>query len=384
MIPIWTDAWTRWPRPSKSEPMRDDRSYIEAVRAAGKARIISLVKQILPDPKAYHTPGYYHCRNPAREDRNVGSFWVLTTGEATGGWRDMATGEGGDVIDLVALSLRLSRGEALHWLADWTGIRRLSEPMRQARVTQWRAEADQAAMQAAQDLPTLRRRAKALWLAGLPIEPPAAGAEPSPAWRYLTEARALNLPAIGGAPSLLRWLPRHRHRESGLERPCIVAGIVDVAGALIGVHRTWLRPDGRDKAQVRPARKVWPRGCAGGLIWLTRGGSRHGPIEAGRRGETSIVILGEGIEDALTGGLGEREARSAAFVSLAYLPAVPDQPCAEGYVLLRDNDWHAPDAIAQFEAGLRHISSHGKPTEWIGSPHGKDFNDLAQAEARAI
>ncbi|MFK8250203.1 DUF7146 domain-containing protein [Ancylobacter terrae] len=362
--------------------MSFDRGHIEDVRHAGKASIRSLVKHILPDPQGYFSGAYYFCRNPGRTgkpDRRVGSFFVFLTGAAAGGWRDTSSGEQGDVIDLVALALRLSRGDAIKWLANWTGIRQLTGPALLAKQAEWREEERRTAHEDARELDELRRRAKALWLSGKPIAPPAPGGAPSPAWRYLTEARAIDLPGIGGAPSLLRWLPSHKHVDSGREWPCIAAGIVDMKGDIIGVHRTWLRHDGLDKAPVRSPRKVWPRGISGGLIWLSRGASKHGPIEAGRRGESSIVILAEGIEDALTAAMAEREARVAAFISLGYLGDLSDMPWASGYVVLRDNDWASPQAVAQFDDAFARLQGFGKPCEWIASPHGKDFNDLAQA-----
>lgn len=343
--------------------------------------MLDLVKHLLPDPKGYFAGNYYHCRNPGRLDKSVGSFFVLVKGARAGFWRDSATGEQGDIFHLVQLALKLSPGEAIRWLADRTGVRELRGPALLARRVEWREEAARTSHEDERELDEQRRRAKALWLAGKPIAPPVFGAAPSPAWRYLTEARAIDFQRIGGVPSQLRWLPAHKHVESGQEFPCIVAGIVDRAGDIIGTHRTWLQPDGSDKAPVKPPRKIWPRGIAGGLVWLSRGGSKHGFVDAGRRGEQTIVILGEGIEDGLTAAMGEPTARVAAFLSLYYLPYLSDLDCAAGYVVLRDNDWEKPQAALAFDEGFDRIRSFGKPCEWVASPHGKDFNDLAQAAA---
>lgn len=363
---------------------RRDRTKIEAIRDAARARTLELCRQVLPPSGAYVAGRYFFCLNPARADRHVGSFFVWLTGDAAGGWRDMATGEQGDVIDLVALALGLERGGAIRWLADWTGAGRLcGRELEQARI-RWRRLAEEAERKAAAELEDTRRRAKALWLGARPLEPPAPGEAPSPAWRYLTGARALDFAAIGRVPSLLRWLPEARHTDSGQVLPCLCAGIVDAAGRLIGVHRTWLAPDGSDKADVIPPRKVWPRGIAGGVIWLSRGASAFGPVEAGRRGERGLVIYGEGIEDGLTAAMGDASARTAAALSLANLGALPDMACADAYLVLRDNDWAKPEAAARFERAIARMRSWGKPVDWIASPYGKDFNDLARALARGI
>ena len=77
---------------------RRDRTKIEAIRDAARARTLELCRQVLPPSGAYVAQGgrYFFCLNPARADRHVGSFFVWLTGDAAGGWRDMATGEQGD------------------------------------------------------------------------------------------------------------------------------------------------------------------------------------------------------------------------------------------------------------------------------------------------
>lgn len=361
-----------------------DRTKLNDMKAAAKARIAELCRLILPPAGAYVWKGYYFSLNPGRADRHVGSFFVWLSGDAAGGWRDMATGEQGDVIDLVALALSLDRGGAIRWLMDWTGTGQLSRRELEAARARWRQQQADAERAAAEELEAQRRRAKGLWLACRPLEPPADGAPPSPAWAYLTRARAIDFSAFGRVPSLLRWSPGLRHTDSGQVLPCLVAGIVDAAGKLTGVHRTWLAPDGSGKADVSPPRKVWPRGIAGGVIWLSRGASSLGPVEAGRRGERGLVIYGEGVEDGLTAAMGDPTARTAAALSLANLGALPDMACADAYLVLRDNDWGKPDAAARFDSAIARMRSWGKPVDWIASPYGKDFNDLARAIARGL
>lgn len=358
------------------------RQRIEDIRAAAKSRIRSLVRDLLPDPKGYFAGGssssgmYWFCRNPGRVDRNVGSFFVLLAGEAAGGWFDKATGEQGDVIDLVALSQGLNRGDAIAWLGRWTGIDQAGAKGLAVKRQQWADEAAASAEDQVAELAEQRRRAKGLWLAARRIE------RHDPPWRYFTEGRGIDLEAFiaaqGRLPSLVRWMPEHRHTESGLRLPAIICGICTPAGEVIGVHRTWLRSDGLDKSHVRPVRKVWPRGCAGGVVWVSRGGSKYGAVEAGRRGEAGVVIYGEGLEDVMTAAVAEPTARVGMVMSLGNLGRLTDVPWASGYVVLRDNDWGKPEALSQFDAAIVRMEAWGKPVEVVSSPVGKDFNDLAQ------
>jgi putative DNA primase/helicase len=82
-------------------------------------------------------------------------------------------------------------------------------------------------------------------------------------------------------PPSLSWAPRCWHRETGRCLPAVVAAIVDVAGELIGAHRTYLRPDGRGKADVEPAKAMLGR-AAGGAVRLAPA--------------SELLMVGEGIE----------------------------------------------------------------------------------------
>ncbi len=86
-------------------------------------------------------------------------------------------------------------------------------------------------------------------------------------------------------PEALRFAPALRESQTGRFYPAMLAAIVDGAGELIGVHRTYLRSDGRGKAPIPAAKKVAGR-IAGGTIQL----APPGPL----------LGLAEGIETALS------------------------------------------------------------------------------------
>jgi hypothetical protein len=58
----------------------------------------------------------------------------------------------------------------------------------------------------------------------------------------------------------LRSAPACRH-PSGIELPAMIARVDNIDG-LIGIHRTFLRPDGSGKANIEPQRAML--GCAAG------------------------------------------------------------------------------------------------------------------------
>jgi hypothetical protein len=69
--------------------------------------------------------------------------------------------------------------------------------------------------------------------------------------------------------SALRFHPRCYYRSDAdaptVAWPALIAGVTDLDGKIIGVHRTWLNPSGDDKAPVGTPRRAmgqpaWPRG----------------------------------------------------------------------------------------------------------------------------
>jgi hypothetical protein len=93
----------------------------------------------------------------------------------------------------------------------------------------------------------------------------------------------------GGKCSALRFHPKCWHREEGqtrgAARPALIAAVTDGAGALQGVHRTWLAPDGQDKAAVETPRRA--------LGHLLGNAVRLSPCD-------DILVVGEGIETMLS------------------------------------------------------------------------------------
>ncbi|MEM7683238.1 MAG: toprim domain-containing protein [Pseudomonadota bacterium] len=226
------------------------------------------------------------CRQYLSNGRKHGNYWVVgdldntpgrslyvrltgpTRGKgAAGKWTDAATGEHGDLLDLIAASLNLSTlrdtlDEALRFLS-------LPRPEPPERETQ---------SPAVRGSPEAARR---LWAMGQPI----AG---TLAERYLS-ARALkdlrSARALRFHPNCYYWREDADAKDAPESWPALLAKVTDTAGTLTGVHRTWLDPKTAEKAPLDPNRKAM-----GNLLGhAVRFGS-----------PTDILAVGEGLETVLS------------------------------------------------------------------------------------
>ena len=105
-------------------------------------------------------------------------------------------------------------------------------------------------------------------------------AEGTFAHKYLRQRGITFLP-----PSSIHFHPALSH-PSGLYAPVMLAAVEDFAGRFLGVHRTWLLPDGSDKAAVTP-QKAALGPIAGGAVRLAPK-------------LTESIVLAEGIETGLS------------------------------------------------------------------------------------
>lgn len=102
-------------------PRRSGTSQIRSPISAIKDRLTpshieALCKAWLPDGKRQGV--WFVCRAPWREDRNASLGVSLTTGR----WKDFATGEHGDMIDLSMRLFNDSLADTIDGFADMLGI----------------------------------------------------------------------------------------------------------------------------------------------------------------------------------------------------------------------------------------------------------------------
>src|SRR5260370_1713563 len=182
-------------------------------------------------------------------------------------WTDAATGQHGDLLDLIALSCGFDRLADV--LAEARRFLGLAQP---APIAPPRREPPT-------DLPEAARRL-------LVMSYPIAG---TIAETYLRTR------GIAITPDLrpLRFHPRCFYRitdeATGKDRyevwPALLATVTDLDGKVTGVHRTWLDPSGRDKAPLSS-----PRRALGDLLGH---GVRFGTAD-------DVMAAGEGLETVLS------------------------------------------------------------------------------------
>ena len=285
------------------------------------------------------------CRRYLPYGRRRGRYWVagdldggrgrslyvrLAPPGAPGKFTDAATGEHGDLLDIVrrricAPTLRAALDEARAFLA--------------------RPAAPAAGSGDAYDATDAARR---LWRRCRAIDGTHAEA-------YL-RARGLarcRFPALRFHPGLF-------YRDDGGVRrlPALVAAVTGSDEAVCGVLRTWLHPTEPAKAQVSRPRKALGRvhGCA---------------VRFGDPADGASLLVGEGIETVLSLVTASPEITAAAALSAGSLGAFAPSAGIMRLVIARDND---PEGERAAERLARRCARAGVAATVI-VPRGSDFNE---------
>jgi putative DNA primase/helicase len=173
-------------------------------------------------------------------------------------------------------------------------------------------------------------------------------------------SRSLTTPV----PATLRyaWL---RHRESRRSLPCMVAAVQAADGRLSGLHRTFLRHDGRGKADVQPAKKMLGS-CRAGTVRLAA---------AGRR-----LALCEGIETGLSIRQVCPDLSVWCALSAGNLDRLALPPALEEVVLIADGD---PVGLAAARRAAQRYGTSGRQIRLVELPPGMDANDMLRHRSAA-
>ncbi len=178
----------------------------------------------------------------------------------------------------------------------------------------------------------------------------------TPADVYLRE-RGLE-PGPDAWPTSLRFHPSLKHSPTGLLLPAMLGAVaIWPSHDVVGLHRTFLRVDGRGKAPVS-GNKMMIGKCAGGAVRLAPAGLE--------------MVLSEGIET----GLSVQQATGLpvwATLSTSGLRSVILPPEVETVIIAADAD--EPGEKAAQEAARRFIAE-GRKVKIAQPPQGMDFNDL--------
>lgn len=222
---------------------------------------------------------------------------------AAGRWTDGATGEYGDLLDVIGAALRLVdfkdvAEEARRFLA-------LPHPEPESTPT------DRTTNPAPSGSPEASRR---LFAMAQPVGGTLAAI-------YLNGRAITSLVGV----TALRYHPRcyykpDKHSSTEIW-PAMVAAVTDLAGRQTGAHRTWLAPDGSGKAPVDT-----PRRAMGDLLG-------HG-VRFGVAGD--VLAAGEGIETVLSPRQVLPHMPMMAALSAAHLAAILFPPALRRLYVLRD------------------------------------------------
>lgn len=225
------------------------------------------------------------CRHYLSAGRRYGNYWIVgdtdnnkgrslyvhLTGVRAGRWADAATGQYGDLLDL----LRETCG-----LAEFPDIAdEARQFLRLPRQAPPPTRAPQASGQASRPPSD---RARRLYAMAEPLDGTLGD-------QYLRQRGILH----ASKHTALRFHPACYYRDlatgSTTSYPALIAAVTDGQGAVSGVHRTWLDADGNGKARIAD-----PRRALGGLLGNA---VRFGmPVGA----SVKAMIAGEGIETMLS------------------------------------------------------------------------------------
>jgi len=262
-------------------------------------------------------------------DNSAGrSLYVRLTGPesgkgAAGKWTDAATGEHGDLLDLIAANQRLSD---LPQVLD-EARRFLSLPCPEPIIREPLLPVPTGSPEAARRL--------------FGMSKPIRG---TLAETYLHRRCLLDLSGTGA----LRFHPQCFYRLEEDETPgrdawpALIAAATDLNGAATGAHRTWLDPTTNDKAPVAS-----PRRAMGQLLGH---GVRFGVA-------TDVLAAGEGVETMLSLRQVLTALPAVAALSAAHLAALQLQPTLRRLYIARERDdagqWAAETlATRAREAGI--------------------------------
>jgi len=373
---------------------------IQEISEALKARTLEVAERYAPG--GHVEKGKYWALNPARADRKVGSFYVNILGAYAGRYHDHASGEDGDMLDLIRLNLGCDARTALTEARQFLGMDAETEAQKRLRLqrqAEAKARRERAAKDAEADVKQKRGRAHAMFIQA---QPELAG---TPVAHYLA-ARAIELDDLARPPGAIRYLPQckyfHTDPETGEFQEGVYPAMITAvygptrqggeAPEFYGVHRTYLAQDAAGvwrKAPVASPIKVYGT-MKGGFIRLWSGsgprGGKAAPLSKAPDGDH--VYITEGIEDGLSAAVIWPEGRVLAAVSLGNIKEMQLPEAIKRITIIADND-EGKEQQRLLEQAVAHFMQQGRDVKiWKNTWGGKDLNDAMikakQAESASV
>ena len=269
------------------------------------------------------------CRHYLSNGRREGAYWLVgdvrnmpgrsmfvrlkETEKGPGGkWTDAATGEHGDLLDVIRESRSfVDFKDVVDEARSFLALPRSEPGPIATRPLSPRSNAPTGSSEAA----------RRLFAMSQPIER-------TPAEAYL---RRRGITALHGTGSL-RFHPRCYYRpdeHSATETwPAMIAAVTNLSGDVTGAHRTWLDPGGFSQATLGKAPIDTPRRAMGELLGHA--------VRFGVAGE--VLAAGEGIETMLSLRCALPAMPMVAALSAAHLAAILFPDMLRRLYIARDND----------------------------------------------
>lgn len=306
------------------------------------------------------------CRHYLFNGRREGSYWLVgdianapgrslfvrlkgpASGRgAAGKWTDAATGDHGDLLDLIAMN---------------RGLDRLRDVLEEARCFLNLPRSEPAPERLRRDPPVPTgspESARRLFAMSRPITGTIAEA-------YLRKRGIASMHEAGA----LRFHPSCYYREAADAPtetwPALIAAVTDLGGTITGAHRTWLASSGDDKAPVDT-----PRRAMGHLLGH---GVRFGVA-------SDVMAAGEGIETILSLRAIVPTLPMIAALSANHLAAILFPPTLRRLYVARDDDPAGDAAVAKLTERAHAVGIEALTL----SPKAGDFNeDLRQLGVNAL
>jgi hypothetical protein len=299
------------------------------------------------------------CRHYLSQGYREGRYWLVGNAQnvpgrslyvrlvdmekgVAGKWTDAATGEHGDLLDIIALN------QGHHQLRDT-----LDEARRFLSLPIPVVDPDQD-----------RHRSKSKVAAGSPEAAKRLFAASKPLLGTVAETylRKRGITNLAGCDAL-RFHPRCYYRPAKGDMPgtrtawpALIAAVTDLGGHQTGVHRTWLTPNALTKAPVAS-----PRRAMGDILGHT---IRFGLAD-------DVMIAGEGVETMLSLREVMPHMPLAAATSSAHLAAILFPPTLRRLYVARDNDPAGHNAVSTLTERAEPAGIEVIPLV----PHLGDFND---------
>lgn len=301
------------------------------------------------------------CRRYLSSGRREGRYWLVgdvrnTPGRSlyvrlvdmdkgpAGKWTDAATGEHGDLLDIIAAA---------------QGCRTFAETLHEARRFLSLPSDTRAEDTPRRPRPPGRTGSQAAVRRIIRATDPLVGSIAADYLRTRAIHHLEGIDALRCHPQLYYRLSKEDAPGTRKNWPALIGIVTDLDGNHTGVHRTWIDPETRSKAPVAN-----PRRSMGQIL----GHAIRFGVAA------DVMIVGEGIETLLSLREIMPDMPMAAATSSAHLAAFLFPPLLRRLYIAQDNDVAGKLATTNLAERARHLDIEVIPLV----PKGGDFNDDLQ------